>query len=73
MNPWKEFLNSLDTPGGHVLILLVGLGLLFAASKTGWAPADKYVGEVVGALLYALKGDRTGSQPHPKMQQPAKV
>ena len=27
INLWKEFLDSVDTPGGHILVLLILLGL----------------------------------------------
>lgn len=47
---WQDFLDSLDTGGGHLLLLSV-FAIIFAH-----VPAlDKYEGELIGALLMGLK------------------
>jgi len=55
MNAWKEFLGSLDSPGGHILLLLVAVAALLAATACGLQSAEKFLGEFVGALLLALR------------------
>jgi hypothetical protein len=61
MKKWKEFLDTLNTPGGHVFILLFcSTGLLFAVWK-GLPKADALLGEAFAVLLYAMRGEKTNS------------
>jgi hypothetical protein len=55
MNSWQKFLDSLNTDGGHIFLLLclaVALTLMHGQS------VEKFQGEVVGGLLVALRGGR---------------
>ena len=56
MTTWKNFLDSLDTTGGHILLLIGVLVMLFGATHAGMQSADKFMGEAFGALLYSLRG-----------------
>ncbi len=47
---WQDFLDSLDTGGGHLLLLSV-FAIVFAC----FGNLEKYEGELIGALLMGLK------------------
>ena len=59
MSNWKDFLDSLDTPGGHIAVLL----LLVIASGTllalGVADSKEALTLSFGALLAVLRGSVT--------------
>lgn len=55
INPWKNFLDSLDTPGGHVFLLCIAVPGMMIAHHYGLATQGE-VGLFSGALLVALKG-----------------
>lgn len=61
MNGWKELLDSLDTPGGHiavmVLLVLLGVSLVYFNIAKG---EDVLVG-AFAALLAMLRGTVTNS------------
>lgn len=59
MDRWRKFLESLDTPGAHMIVLLQLMILLFLAQRLGWQSAERFEGEVIGALLMGLKGVRS--------------
>jgi hypothetical protein len=56
INPWKELLDTLDTPGGHLvlLLLLFGTGALLQAAGVPEG-RDVMVGSF-SALLLACRG-----------------
>lgn len=56
MERWHRFLESLDTPGAHMIVLVQLMILLFLANRLGWQSAERFEGEVIGALLMGLKG-----------------
>lgn len=57
MHLWKEFLDTLDTPGGHILMAFVLFIIGLIATKYGFE--GKEVSSLsLGALLLALKGQR---------------
>lgn len=60
MNPmgwWRTFLDSLDSNGGHVFILLLLIVGGFSILRFNWAAmkAGEIIGAAVGALLMMLK------------------
>ena len=50
---WREFLQSFDTVGGHVILLMLAFFVLCRVQNV--QGIDQYRAECVGALLYALK------------------
>lgn len=56
MNTWRAWLDSLDTPGGHIVLLVFVLVLLMLATVWKIQGIDKFMGEAFGALLYSLRG-----------------
>lgn len=56
VNTWQEFLDSLDTTGGHVFVLLllmsIGVGMHLGSIPKG----EDVIIAALGALLGALKG-----------------
>ncbi len=56
MTTWKEFLDTLDTPGGHIFLLacMVLLAVMMQQSKVPKAE-DILIGSF-GALLAVLRG-----------------
>jgi hypothetical protein len=58
MNTWKAFLDSLDTPGGHVFILLM-LVVVSVGALAAEVPAAEPVAVAAGAaLMVALRGQK---------------
>ncbi len=53
---WQDFLDSLDSTGGHLFMLCV---LLLILPHIGLSDAAKFEGEVIGALLMALSSTRS--------------
>lgn len=64
MKYWRQFLDSLDTPGGHIfmLFLLVAGGVALALSK-GPSVGEKIFGEALIALILILRGNRKDGNP----------
>ena len=58
MNSWKNFLDSLDTPGGHIFILLGLVGASLAALAQEVAAAEPLAAAAGAALMFALRGQR---------------
>jgi hypothetical protein len=56
MNNWKELLDTLNTPGGHILILLMLVVGMTAATAFGVPKADDMCVGSFGALLAILSG-----------------
>lgn len=55
MEKWQDFLDSLDSPGGHVLImltLLVGVSVLLAFGFK----VEAHLETLMALLAYALRG-----------------
>lgn len=50
---WQDFLDSTNTDGGHLVILL-GL-FVFLCLSTVSPTIEKYQGEIIGALIMGLK------------------
>lgn len=53
---WRDFIDSLDTPGGHIICLMF---LLFPAGAMVYFKLDHasvFLSEIVGALLIVLRG-----------------
>ena len=57
MGGWKTFLDSLDSGGGHILILLLLMVGSFAVLRFDWATmkAGEIITGAFGALLMMLK------------------
>jgi len=56
MERWQKFLDSLNSDGGHILLLLVMGMTLGALTVLHVQSAEKFQGEVMGGLLVALRG-----------------
>jgi hypothetical protein len=52
---WRRFLDSLDTPGGHYVILLTLAALGVLSWKWGYPGAQAIVGGGIGALFYSMR------------------
>ena len=53
---WQSFLNSLDSPGGHTVLLMTLFTAMSLMAAHGVQSVEQFRGECIGALLYALKG-----------------
>ena len=58
MKLWNDFLGSLNSDGGHILLLLVLTSIL---TMMGGQSIEKFQGECIGALLMACRGQ--GNRP----------
>ena len=59
MFQWQRFLDSLDSSGGHILLLLSFVVVLLFIHT---AAAEKYTPEIIGALLRGpFRVDELGS------------
>lgn len=56
MRLWQDFLDSFDSQGGHLLLLVL---LLIVLPHLGLTDAQKFEGEVIGALLMGLSAARS--------------
>lgn len=56
MERWKAFLDSLDTPGGHIFLLSTLAGVLGIAVLCGHKEAIEPARTVLDVVLYAMKG-----------------
>lgn len=54
MTLWQDFLDSLNTDGGHILLLALFV-LICCLKWEAMGDLQKYQGELVGALLLMLK------------------
>jgi hypothetical protein len=55
MAKWQEFLNTLNSPSGHVFILLFcSVGLLFGVWH-GMPKTEALLGETYAVLLYSMR------------------
>lgn len=52
---WERFLDSLDTPGGHIFTLVVLAVLCGAVAFAGYAKAEEAFMLAFGALLTVLR------------------
>lgn len=52
---WRRFLDSLDTGGGHIVILLALAALGVVSWKWGYPGAQAIVGGAMGALWYSMR------------------
>jgi hypothetical protein len=58
MAKWREFLDSLNTTGAHIFILLfASVGLLFAVWR-GLPKAEALLGETFAVLLYSMRPEK---------------
>ncbi len=55
MTIWERLLDSLDTSGGHIFIMLLLLLIGIAMNKSGMPKGDEIVIGAFSALLMALK------------------
>lgn len=55
---WNEFLDGLDTPGGHIVLLLVLLASSIGMWQIGFPHWDSVAQPVIGALLMRMTGMR---------------
>lgn len=56
MHTWKDFLDSLDCPGGHIVILVL-LGLVgVTLTACGLPDAGKPILEALPIAFYAMRG-----------------
>lgn len=53
MKFWRELLDSFDTAGGHIFLLVI---LAYVMVVFQVQSMEKFQGEIVGGLLVALKG-----------------
>jgi hypothetical protein len=59
---WKDFLDTLNTPGGHILILLcIIAGCAVAQLHVQHPSAEKLLEAASAILFYAMRGDRTAN------------
>lgn len=70
MHSFKEFLDAIDTPGGHITVLvLLGLaGTLCIAH--GWVDAGKPLLEALPIAFYAMRGQGKANGKGSGGQQP---
>jgi hypothetical protein len=68
---WKDFLDTLNTPGGHILILLgIIAGCGFSQLHQQHPSAEKLLEAASAILFYAMRGDRSANgDAKPKMQR----
>lgn len=68
---WKDFLDTLNTPGGHILILLCVIGIFTSLGlHYHYDPAIVVSRDCMAVLLYAMRGDRSANgDAKPKMQR----
>lgn len=57
MRKWYEFLRTLETEGGSILVLFVILLLFFVPSLYGFVWAKEHVVLILGAILGLLKSN----------------
>lgn len=48
--------DSLDTPGGHIVVCLVLLVILLVAGHFGYSMSDVFIGEVLDVLVRSMIG-----------------
>lgn len=58
MYNWKAFLDSLDTPGGHIFILVMLVGASVAALASAVSAAEPLAAATFAALMVALRGQK---------------
>ena len=58
MYNWKAFLDSLDTPGGHIFILLMLVGASVAALANKVPAAEPLAVAAGTALMVVLRGQK---------------
>jgi hypothetical protein len=68
MKFWHDFLDSLDTDGGHIFILVSLMVMGIVGLRSGIVEGRDILSGAFGALLLALKvagsnHDRNGSKP----------
>lgn len=56
MKTWQAFLDSLNTSGGHIFVLLVIAGACGIAYTRGIVGAGAVGGAAVSTLYYAMRG-----------------
>jgi hypothetical protein len=56
LQKWQQFLDTLDSTGGHIFLLSLAIAALLIAQAFHWQSSERTLGEFTGALLYALKG-----------------
>jgi hypothetical protein len=52
---WRRFLDSLDSSGGHIVVLLFLVGLGLVSFKLSYPGAQAIVGGSIGAILYSMR------------------
>ncbi len=58
MHTWKAFLDSLDTPGGHIFILVILVAALGVALTVGASIAEAFMAAAFTALMVVLRGQK---------------
>ncbi len=65
MEPWKTFLDSMDTPGGHILLAIslgvFGIGVTMVAEHYQFVETAKAAATLTGFLQvagYAMRGSQ---------------
>lgn len=53
---WRDFIDSIDTPGGHIVVLLLIVSGAGIAVQSGVEDLRYIMHEAFGALLLACKG-----------------
>lgn len=56
MMRWQQFLNSLDTAGGHIIILLALVAAGIVAAHHG---NTEFLAAAIGALMLKLRGGQS--------------
>jgi hypothetical protein len=57
MKRWSEFLQSIETEGGSILILILLIVMFSLFVKMGFKDAESQVYFILGALVGLLKGN----------------
>lgn len=55
MQVWHDFLDSLDSSGGHIVVLFIMIVVASIAYRHGFPKAEDLGEEAFGAMLLALK------------------
>lgn len=61
MGKVSNFVKGVDTPGGHLLVVV---GLLLVVPFLPGIDGDKYFAELVGAVLVLVNAKRMMAKPH---------
>lgn len=64
MDGWQKFLDSLDSQGGHILIMICFVIVFALLGGLGvFSKGESYMGEMLTLLAYAMRGNGRAQPP----------